>query len=84
MFSDDAPTTPSQDTNGGVWRTILAVHLKRRASRVFVVSAYPTQNHALLFDTHRVFSAPTPSGFRIHRLHHNETSTDISLGAPLK
>ena len=37
---------------GGVWRKILASHLKLCASRAFVVSAYPTQSHEMLFDAH--------------------------------
>ena len=43
---------------GGVWRKILASHLKLCASRAFVVSAYPTQSHEMLFDAHtRAFAA---------------------------
>jgi transposase len=43
---------------GGVWRKILASHLKLCASRAFVVLAYPTQSHEMLFDAHtRSFSA---------------------------
>ena len=43
---------------GGVWRKILAAHLKLCASRAFVVSAYPTQSHEMLFDAHtRAFTA---------------------------
>ena len=43
---------------GGVWRKILASHLKLCASRAFVVSAYPTQSHEMLFDAHtRAFTA---------------------------
>ena len=43
---------------GGVWRKILASHLKLCASRAFVVQAYPTQSHEMLFDAHtRSFSA---------------------------
>ena len=42
----------------GVWRKILASHLKLCASRAFVVQAYPTQSHEMLFDAHtRSFSA---------------------------
>ena len=42
---------------GGVWRKILASHLKLCASRAFVVQAYPTQSHEMLFDAHtRSFS----------------------------
>jgi hypothetical protein len=37
---------------GGVWRKILASHLKFCASRAFVVQAYPTQSHEMLFDAH--------------------------------
>jgi transposase len=37
---------------GGVWRKILAAHLKLCASRAFVVLAYPTQSHEMLFDAH--------------------------------
>ena len=43
---------------GGVWRKILASHLKLCASRAFVVQAYPTQGHEMLFDAHtRSFAA---------------------------
>ena len=43
---------------GGVWRKILAAHLKLCASRAFVVQAYPTQSHEMLFDAHtRAFTA---------------------------
>ena len=37
---------------GGVWRKILASHLKLCASRAFVVQAYPTQGHEMLFAAH--------------------------------
>ena len=43
---------------GGVWRKIMAAHLKLCASRAFVLQAYPTQSHEMLFDAHtRAFSA---------------------------
>ena len=43
---------------GGVWRKILAAHLKLCHSRAFVVQAYPTQSHEMLFDAHaRAFAA---------------------------
>jgi len=43
---------------GGVWRKIMAAHLKLCASRAFVVQAYPTQSHEMLFDAHtRAFTA---------------------------
>ena len=43
---------------GGVWCKILASHLKFCASRAFVVQAYPTQGHEMLFDAHtRSFAA---------------------------
>ena len=43
---------------GGVWRKILAAHLKLCFSRAFVVQAYPTQSHEMLFDAHtRAFAA---------------------------
>ena len=43
---------------GGVWRKILAAHLKLCASRAFVLQAYPTQSHEMLFDAHtRSFAA---------------------------
>jgi transposase len=43
---------------GGIWRKILAAHLKLCASRAFVVQAYPTQSHEMLFDAHtRAFTA---------------------------
>lgn len=37
---------------GGVWRKIMAAHLKLCASRAFVLQAYPTQGHEMLFDAH--------------------------------
>jgi transposase len=43
---------------GGVWRKILAAHLKLCFSRAFVVQAYATQGHEMLFDAHaRAFAA---------------------------
>jgi transposase len=43
---------------GGLYRKILAAHLKLCASRAFVLSAYPTQGHEMLFDAHtRAFTA---------------------------
>ena len=43
---------------GGVWRKILAAHLKLCASRAFVLQGYPTQSHEMLFDAHtRSFNA---------------------------
>lgn len=43
---------------GGVWRKIMAAHLKLCFSRAFVVQAYPTQSHEMLFDAHtRSFAA---------------------------
>ena len=43
---------------GGVWRKVMAAHLKLCFSRVFVVQAYPTQSHEMLFDAHtRAFAA---------------------------
>ena len=43
---------------GGVWRKILAAHLKLCFSKAFVVQAYPTQSHEMLFDAHtRSFAA---------------------------
>ena len=43
---------------GGVWRKILVAHLKLCYSRAFVVQAYPTQSHEMLFDAHaRAFAA---------------------------
>ena len=43
---------------GGVWRKITAAHLKLCASRAFVLQAYPTQSHEMLFDAHtRAFTA---------------------------
>ena len=38
---------------GGVWRKIMAAHTKLCASRAFVLQAYPTQGHEMLFDAHR-------------------------------
>jgi len=43
---------------GGVWRKIMAAHLKLCFSKAFVVQAYPTQSHEMLFDAHtRAFAA---------------------------
>ena len=43
---------------GGVWRKILAAHLKLCFSKAFVVQAYPMQSHEMLFDAHtRAFAA---------------------------
>jgi transposase len=43
---------------GGVWRKVLAAHLKLCFSKAFVVQAYPTQSHEMLFDAHtRAFAA---------------------------
>lgn len=43
---------------GGIYRKILAAHLKFCASRAFWVGAYPTQSHEMLFDAHtRAFRA---------------------------
>ncbi len=43
---------------GGVWRKVLLAHLKLCASRAFVLQAYPTQSHEMLFDAHtRAFTA---------------------------
>ena len=37
---------------GGVWRKLLVAHLKLCASRAFVLVAYPSQGHEMLFDAH--------------------------------
>jgi transposase len=43
---------------GGVWRKIVAAHLKLCFSKAFVVQAYPAQSHEMLFDAHaRAFAA---------------------------
>ena len=43
---------------GGVWRKVMAAHLKLCASRAFVLQGYPTQGHEMLFDAHtRAFTA---------------------------
>ena len=43
---------------GGVWRKLIVAHLKLCYSRAFVVQAYPTQSHEMLFDAHaRAFAA---------------------------
>jgi len=43
---------------GGVWRKVIAAHLKLCHSRAFVVQAYPAQSHEMLFDAHaRAFAA---------------------------
>jgi len=45
-------------TIGGVWRKVMLAHLKLCASRAFVLQAYPTQSHEMLFDAHtRAFTA---------------------------
>ena len=47
---------------GGIWRKVIAAHLKLCASRAFVVLAYPTQSHEMLFDAHTMlFDAHTQS-----------------------
>jgi hypothetical protein len=43
---------------GGVWRKVVAAHLKLCHSRAFVVQAYPAQSHEMLSDAHaRAFAA---------------------------
>lgn len=43
---------------GGIWRKLLVAHLKLCASRAFVLIAYPSQSHEMLFDAHtRSFQA---------------------------
>jgi hypothetical protein len=43
---------------GGVWRKLIVAHLKLCYSRAFVIQAYPTQSHEMLFDAHaRAFAA---------------------------
>lgn len=43
---------------GGVWRKLMVAHLKLCFSRAFVLQAYPTQSHEMLFDAHtRAFTA---------------------------
>ena len=43
---------------GGVWRKLQVAHLKLCASRAFVLVAYPSQGHEMLFDAHtRSFAA---------------------------
>ena len=43
---------------GGIHRKILAAHTKLCASRAFMISAYPSQSHEMLFDAHtRAFTA---------------------------
>ena len=43
---------------GGVYRRLQVAHLKLCASRAFVVIAYPSQGHEMLFDAHtRAFAA---------------------------
>ena len=43
---------------GGVWRKIQVAHLKLCSSRAFVLVAYPSQGHEMLFDAHtRSFTA---------------------------
>jgi transposase len=43
---------------GGIYRRLQVAHLKLCASRAFVVIAYPSQGHEMLFDAHtRAFAA---------------------------
>jgi transposase len=43
---------------GGVWRRLQVAHLKLCASRAFMLVAYPSQGHEMLFDAHtRCFTA---------------------------
>ena len=43
---------------GGLWRKVMLAHLKLCFSRAFVVQAYPTQGHEMLFEAHtRAFAA---------------------------
>jgi transposase len=43
---------------GGIWRKLQVAHLKLCASRAFVLVAYPSQGHEMLFDAHtRSFQA---------------------------
>jgi transposase len=43
---------------GGIWRQLQVAHLKLCASRAFVLVAYPSQAHEMLFDAHtRSFQA---------------------------
>ena len=55
---------------GGIWRKLLVAHTKLCASRAFVLVAYPSQGHEMLFDAHtRSFSAlwrGTPWHLRQH------------------
>jgi transposase len=37
---------------GGIWRKLQVAHLKLCASRAFVLVAYPSQGHEMLFDAH--------------------------------
>ena len=37
---------------GGIWRKLLVAHTKLCASRAFVLVAYPSQGHEMLFDAH--------------------------------
>ncbi|WP_295625487.1 hypothetical protein [uncultured Nitrosomonas sp.] len=37
---------------GGIHRKVLAAHTKLCASRAFMLSGYPSQNHEMLFDAH--------------------------------
>jgi len=51
---------------GGVHRKVLVAHMKLCASRAFVLAAYPTQSHEMLFDAHargfRVFGGVPKRG----------------------
>ena len=58
---------------GGIHRKILAAHTKLCASRAFLLSAYPTQSHEMLFDAHtRAFSALGGVPARAHLRQHED------------
>ena len=43
---------------GGIWRRLQVAHMKLCASRAFMLVAYPSQGHEMLFDAHtRCFTA---------------------------
>ena len=69
---------------GGIHRKILAAHLKLCASRAFLVSAYPTQSHEMLFDAHTraVTSAGRHSPTRHLRQHEDRRGSRLARWWP--
>ncbi len=65
---------------GGFYRRLQVAHIKLCASRAFLLAAYPTQGHEILFDAHtcgfRVFG-----GVLLHGIYDNmKTAVDKVQG----